>query len=161
MAGTLLVHLDRDFNGDRFLAIKSVDVFILVMIGGVASVSGAILGAIYVGSTELLIADEQIRRLSNAGGLLLLLLLSPGGLASAVYKGRDAVLRIVAQRRRIAVPSLFADYDSDAIERQQAPIAPPLEGRGLRVLPATQRYALESDLYPSARRSSDETGAST
>lgn len=154
-AGTLLVHLDRDFVGDRFLAIKSVDAFVLVMIGGVSSVSGAILGAVYVGSTELLIADEQIRRLSNAGGLLFLLVLAPGGLSSVLFKGRDAILRIVAQRRRMVVPSLFEDYDAAALERRQTAFAAPVEGRGLSALPAGQRYAGESELYPSARRSAD------
>lgn len=159
IAGTLLVHLDRDFVPDRFLAIKSVDAFIMVMIGGVSSVSGAILGAVYVGSTELLIADEQIRRLSNAGGLLFLLVLAPGGLSSVLYKSRDAVLRIVAQRRRIPVPSLFADYDPESIERRQAPLGPRLDGSGLDALPPTQRYAQRSEFYPSAKAGADTAGA--
>ena len=45
------------------------------------------------------------------------------------------MLRIVAQRRQIVVPSLFADYDAEALERKLVPLAEPSMTDGLAVLP--------------------------
>jgi hypothetical protein len=60
---------------------------------------------------------------------------------------RDSVLRIVAQRRQIVVPSLFADYDPEMLERRLVPLGEPMTGTGLAALPVTQRFALVSELY--------------
>jgi hypothetical protein len=53
------------------------------------------------------------------------------------------------------VPSLFEDADAEALQRRQTTFGPPVEGRGLQALPAAQRYALDSDLYPSTRDAAD------
>ena len=45
------------------------------------------------------------------------------------------------------VPSLFADYDPDALEARLIPLAEPITGAGLTALPGDERYALESGLY--------------
>jgi hypothetical protein len=80
-------------------------------------------------------------------GLLLLLYSFPRGLSSVFYSLRDAVLRIVAQRRHLIVPSLFADYDPRAIEKQLAPLAAPDLKAGLAALPTGLRYRRASVLY--------------
>ena len=148
LAGVLLIHQSRSTEIAALAGDKSIDAFVMVMIGGVSSVSGAVLGALYTGITGFLIADEQLRRLSNTGGLLALLFLAPGGLSSVFYAARDNILRIVATRRRIVVPSLFADYDADATAKQKVVLGPPLEGRGLEALPAERRWRLRSAMYP-------------
>jgi hypothetical protein len=38
----------------------------------------------------------------------------PGGLGDLVYRGRDALLRVIAGRRGLVVPSLVADSRSRA-----------------------------------------------
>ena len=60
---------------------------------------------------------------------------------------RDAVLRIVAQRRQMVVHSLFADYDPDALARRLIPLAEPSSGSGLGALPPDARFSLASGLY--------------
>jgi hypothetical protein len=64
---------------------------------------------------------------------------------------RDSVLRIIAQRRQIVVPSLFADYDPDALERRLIPLAAVLESAGLAALGSDARYEIDSDLYSAGR----------
>jgi branched-chain amino acid transport system permease protein len=50
----------------------------------------------------------------SAVGVLLVLTVIPGGLADLLYRGRDAVLRRVARKRRgLVVPSLVADVRTD------------------------------------------------
>ena len=73
---------------------------------------------LYFNVTRYFITSALFAGIVGSGGTLLLLYVSPGGLMSLVAKFRDACLRIVAQRRQMVVPSLFADYDPDALERR-------------------------------------------
>ena len=52
--------------------------------------------------------------LATGAGLLLVLLVFPGGLGGAFADLRDAVLRRVACRHGLTVPSLLPDEPSDA-----------------------------------------------
>jgi hypothetical protein len=52
------------------------------------------------------------RFFASGVGVLVILLVIPGGLGSVLYQLRDAFLRAVAKRRRIIVPSLVADTKS-------------------------------------------------
>ena len=83
-------------------------VFAMVVIGGMASIPGALLGALYVrGVVWFLPADWQI--LATGAGMLVVLLVFRGGLGAAFADLRDAALRRIATRRAISVPSLVAD----------------------------------------------------
>jgi hypothetical protein len=42
-------------------------------------------------------------------GLVIILMLLPGGVGSVLFRARDSVLRRLAERRGIVVPSLVAD----------------------------------------------------
>jgi branched-chain amino acid transport system permease protein len=100
------------------------------VIGGLGSLTGGILGALYSeGSFFLLPADWRL--FSSALGVLFVLLVIPGGLGSVVFRVRDEYLRWVARRRGLIVASLLADRraeDDDApaepedIEEQLAEI---------------------------------------
>jgi hypothetical protein len=87
----------------------------MVVIGGLGSIPGAIAGDLYVkGSAAFLPAELTF--FASGIGLLAVLIALPGGLASLIYRGRDGYLRWVATRRKIMVPSLFADAaDLDTI----------------------------------------------
>lgn len=148
LAGVLLAHHARAVEAGSFTAEASVQAFIVAMVGGITSVSGAILGAVYFGLTRMLVDDEKIRELSTNVGLLYLLFVAPGGLASVAYHARDSLLRIIAVRRKMLVPSLFEDIDPEAVLRRKAPLEPAIEGRGLDAVPADQRYSQPSRLYP-------------
>ena len=72
------------------------------------SLPGAVLGAVYVKGAQYFLPNDLSFFVSGAG-LLLVLLALPGGIGSLLYQARDGYLRMVATRRKIMVPSLFAD----------------------------------------------------
>ncbi|HEU5082488.1 MAG TPA: ABC transporter permease [Acidimicrobiales bacterium] len=112
MAGSLLAYQNTVFSPGGFTADKSVELFVMSVIGGVGSIAGAVLGAIYVVGLPLLpgLRDiEFVQFLTTGLGLLVLLMVLPGGLAEGVYRVRDTLLRRVADKHGIHVPSLVAD----------------------------------------------------
>jgi hypothetical protein len=80
----------------------------MVVIGGLGSLPGALLGAVYVRSADFFLPlDWQF--LATGVGLLAVLLLLPSGLGGLMADLRDGALRRVARRRGLVVPSLLAD----------------------------------------------------
>lgn len=111
IAGGLLVHLQHGVPTGQlgqYTPEQSLSVFLLAVIGGLGSVPGAVLGAVYVKGAQYLLAGPAAFLASGVGVLVLLLLL-PGGLGSLLYGARDAILRRLARRRGIVVASLVAD----------------------------------------------------
>jgi branched-chain amino acid transport system permease protein len=119
VAGVLFVHhqhtISQEIATNPFSADASLRVFAIVVIGGMASVPGAILGAIYVFAMQYYMLPEW-RFLATGVGLLAILLILPGGLGAGLAEARDAGLRWVARRRRIIVPSLLADRRDESLE---------------------------------------------
>lgn len=146
-AGAIFVHQQRGLSGESFGAGASLQVFLLAVIGGVGSVGGALLGATYFRVVEYFFSGNIVIGFLQGFVTLLILYIAPGGMISLVGRLRDAVLRIVAQRRQIIVPSFFADADPLALEKRLVPLADPLLGSGLAALPPGERYALPSELY--------------
>jgi branched-chain amino acid transport system permease protein len=112
MAGALLAYQNRAFADNAFPPERSIEIFLLTVIGGIGSLPGAMLGALYVRGLPLLpgLRDiDQISLLTTGLGLLVLLLFLPGGLAEGMFKIRDGWLRRVATKRGVLVPSLVAD----------------------------------------------------
>src|SRR5205823_14523008 len=87
------------------------EVFSMAVIGGMGSVGGALLGVF--GLRLLQGVSDAYRLLVTGTGLLVILLVLPGGLGQAVVMVRDRLLRLVAERRGIVVPSLVADPGAD------------------------------------------------
>ena len=82
-------------------------VFSMAVIGGLGSISGALMGVALI---EVLSYSFPKYQLVFTGvGLLLVLLFLPGGLAAGVQSIRDRLLKVIAVRRGILVPSLVAD----------------------------------------------------
>jgi branched-chain amino acid transport system permease protein len=146
-AGAIFAHQQRGLNADSFVATASIDIFVLAVLGGIGSVNGALLGSLYFNAARYFVTDPLFSGFLGAGGTLLLLYAAPGGLISVVAQMRDAVLRVVAQRRQMVVPSLFADYDPEVAARRLIPLAEPATGSGLAALPPTARFSLKSGLY--------------
>jgi hypothetical protein len=86
----------------------------MVVIGGLGSLPGAILGAVYVRSVEFFIGGGWAL-LASGAGILLILLVLPGGLGAGMYRLRDETLRYIAKRRGILVPSLLADIRQEEV----------------------------------------------
>ncbi|HEX2038673.1 MAG TPA: ABC transporter permease [Acidimicrobiales bacterium] len=125
VAGGLFVHHQQGLGITVFEPAESLAVFVMVVIGGLGSIPGAIIGAIYVrGITWFLPAD--FRFFTNGAGVVLVLLMLPGGLGATLYQLRDTILRRIAARRDILVPSLVADARSTEATRQRRSTEPEL-----------------------------------
>ncbi|MBV9041883.1 MAG: ATP-binding cassette domain-containing protein [Acidimicrobiia bacterium] len=91
------------FSG--FDPLLSIEVFTAAVVGGLGSLPGAVLGAAYVELVQYSLTGAA-RLLATGGGLLVLLMLLPGGLGEVMYSLRDRLLRLFAARRGLSVPSL-------------------------------------------------------
>ena len=99
LAGGLLAGLDIEVGVNTFGPQVSLQVIAMVVIGGLGSVPGAILGALYVVGLPALFKDSATVGLLTSGvGLLILLLYLPGGLLEIVHRIRDWFLGVAARR---------------------------------------------------------------
>jgi branched-chain amino acid transport system permease protein len=122
VAGVLFVHHQTGLQvgaGNLYLPQESLRVFSMVVIGGLGSLPGVLRGATYVWGTQYFLPG-QWQFLATGAGLLLILMILPGGLGAVLYDTRDWLLRQVAKRRGIVVPSLVADV------RVEEPVPEPL-----------------------------------
>jgi branched-chain amino acid transport system permease protein len=87
----------------------NIRIFSMAVIGGLGSIPGVLLAAAYFATLEFFVASQRARLFTSGIGLLAILLLFPGGLGQIVYDVRDAILRRIARRRGLVVPSLLAD----------------------------------------------------
>lgn len=113
LAGGLLVHHQYRLQVVQYDPAQSLQAFAMAVIGGLGSVPGAILGAVFVkGSQNLLNGPWAL--LGTGAGVLVILLVLPRGLGSLVFTARDGLLRLVARRRGIVVASILADRRTDS-----------------------------------------------
>jgi len=93
-AGGLFVTLRVEVNaGATFAPDESLRLVATAIIGGLGSVAGPIVGALFVRGVPALVGDiDEIRLLTSGIGLLILLMYFPGGLMQIVYGARDLVL---------------------------------------------------------------------
>jgi branched-chain amino acid transport system permease protein len=121
LAGGLFVHHQQAFDPSSYGPIQNLAVFTMVVVGGLTSVTGALLGALFLlGTRWFLPGDWQI--LASGAGVLAVLWLAPGGLASLLFRGRDLLLGRIA-----AAHGLETAADDD-----QAPDSAPPAGHGER-----------------------------
>jgi branched-chain amino acid transport system permease protein len=120
MAGVLYVVVHQSgLRTDAFGPEVGLRIFSMVVIGGLGSLTGAVLGAAYIRGAEFFLPAGW-SAIASGAGVLALLLLVPGGLGELLYRGRDRLLRLIAARRSVVVPSLIADIGVDTPE----PVAP-------------------------------------
>jgi branched-chain amino acid transport system permease protein len=115
LAGALFVHHQQALGASFYTVDQSRKAFIMVVIGGLGSVPGAILGATFILGVNYFrdvfpsVVRPYLEFFTSGVGLIFVLLLMPGGFSQAFYGLRDRLLRLVADRRGIVVPSLVAD----------------------------------------------------
>ncbi len=158
-AGAVFVHQQRGLSRESFVSQRSLDVFVFTVLGGVGSAAGALLGALWDNLLRYFLPSNDFFRaalssLQNGGSTLIVLYVMPAGLIAGFIGIRDAWLRIIAQRRQIVVPSLFADYDPTALERRLIPLADPDANSGLAALGPGARFRLGSELHGGASSAS-------
>jgi branched-chain amino acid transport system permease protein len=114
-AGAVFVHHQQSLGISAYSVTESFEVFVMVVIGGLGTIPGALLGALFIQGVNYFtnVFPEVIRPyltfLTSGVGLVIVLLLIPGGFSQVFYDLRDRLLRKAADRRRILVPSLVAD----------------------------------------------------
>ena len=106
IGGALYVHLNQAFSLASYRAFESLNVFVASVVGGLGSPVGAVLGAAYLRGTQWFITSPDWFFLATAAGVLFVLLVVPGGLASLLVLARDAYVRwVLARRERLPTPS--------------------------------------------------------
>lgn len=129
-AGVCLAFATERFSTDTFDPAVSILVVSMVVIGGLDSITGAVLGALYlVGLPAIFGSTPTIQFLTSGLGLLAFILYLPGGMAELLHRTGDLVT-IGWERIRAGAPP------------------PPSEG------------GLEDGALPPARRPLDEAGLS-
>lgn len=114
-AGALFVHHQQALGASFYTVDQSRRAFIMVVIGGLGSIPGALLGATFIQGVDYFAGafPEAVRPylqfLTSGVGLIVVLLIIPGGFSQVFYNMRDRLLRVVAERRGIVVASLVAD----------------------------------------------------
>ncbi|MCL4423201.1 MAG: ATP-binding cassette domain-containing protein [Actinobacteria bacterium] len=106
MAGALYAIGLEGISFSGFNPEKSLVVFTMVVVGGLGSLPGALLGAIYVEGAQYFLSGAA-QLLATGAGLLALLMVAPAGLGQLVYGIRDYTLKALAKKKGLSVPSLF------------------------------------------------------
>lgn len=123
-AGCLFVHHQQAFGTTPYDPGQNLVVFTMAVIGGVASVPGALLGALYIKGSEWFLPPTW-QFLASGTGILIVLMVLPAGLGGLFVQLRDEGLRAVARRRKLIVPSLLADQaGAELAPRVTAPPSP-------------------------------------
>jgi branched-chain amino acid transport system permease protein len=133
MGGALLAQGSTSFSIAAFTTAESFNVFISAVIGGLGMLSGAFLGALYLRGTRWFINDQAWQLLSTGLGVLLVLLVLPGGLGSLWVKLRDHGVRLLTGRR----------VDDPAVLTEPDPVPEPASEPDTTSAPA--EAALEAD----------------
>lgn len=113
IAGGLFVHLSQSFDLASYGAGASLDVFTSAVVGGLGSLFGGVLGAVFLRGSQWFITAPEWRLLSSALGVLLVLLILPGGLASLVIKVRDRLVTLILGTNA-DVPTNVDDREDEA-----------------------------------------------
>jgi ABC-type branched-subunit amino acid transport system ATPase component/ABC-type branched-subunit amino acid transport system permease subunit len=147
-AGALLAGVEVQVATNAFSPAESLRVVAMTIIGGLGSIPGAVLGAVYVIGLPALIEDSPSVKLATSGiGLLVLLMYVPGGLVQLVYAARDALLgradaRLAARQAAMpSAPDVLTERPVPArptLRASEAPIV--LDGPALRVSHVTVRF---------------------
>jgi ABC-type branched-subunit amino acid transport system ATPase component/ABC-type branched-subunit amino acid transport system permease subunit len=132
LGGCLLVTLREQVTPTQaFAPEESLRVVATAVIGGLGSVAGPVIGALWVRGLPVLFSDTpQVRLFTSSIGLLILLMYFPGGLMQIMYKLRDGVLdwadRRLAQRAvEEPVPAIAKHVPTRVVDAGQLDVAVP------------------------------------
>jgi branched-chain amino acid transport system permease protein len=110
-AGALFVHHQQSLGRGAYAPEESLEMFTMVVIGGLGSIPGALLGAAYVRGIDWFL-DPDYRFLATGAGLLLVLMVLPRGLGGTLSWWRDRVALRLSPRRDRPASSVGPRRDS-------------------------------------------------
>jgi ABC-type branched-subunit amino acid transport system ATPase component/ABC-type branched-subunit amino acid transport system permease subunit len=119
------------FDFDESLRIVSVAV-----VGGIGSITGALLGTLLIIAVPLFFdGTKQVELFASGFGMLIVLLYFPSGLISIVHAARDNLLNWIARRSQWTPPVRQAGTDVASLGsgKQVQVSGPPLVTKGLSV----------------------------
>jgi len=108
IAGGLFAYNLRIYTAVSFEPGRSIEVFVMGVIGGLGSLAGGVIGALYLKGLQWFLPAQWVFFASGVGVLFVLLII-PSGIGGLLFRLRDQWLRWVAKRKQIIVPSLLAD----------------------------------------------------
>lgn len=153
-SGAVYVHQQRGLDGEVFNAFAGVTAFAAAIFGGIGSAYGAIIGTSFYEFIEYFGVDGVVGTFARNGGPIIIIFAAPAGIIGVLVGVRNSILRIVAQRRQIFVPSLFGVRAEDA-DAELVHLSELEPSAGLAALPGTAGWSMRSYLYRS--RESAET----
>ena len=106
VAGVCFALVTQRFKADAFGASQSILVVSMVIIGGLGSIKGSVLGAAYlIGLPAAFGSGPAVQFATSGIGLLVFILYLPGGLAGVVTALGDAVAAFLATPTEDALPA--------------------------------------------------------
>jgi ABC-type branched-subunit amino acid transport system ATPase component len=125
------------FTERYFLVADSLALVALVVIGGIASPMGAVLGSLWIVGLPAFFPDNTlVPLLTSSLGLLILLLYFPGGLMQIAYSARDALFAWAASKRETPSTERATETPPVLVRSARPPIVedvPALEVSGIKV----------------------------
>src|SRR4051794_26066031 len=109
VAGVCFALVEERVRADQFVPAQSLLIVAMIVVGGLGSLSGAVLGALYLIGSRVIFGDSDIAQfLTSSIGLLAFLLFLPGGLSriasGAADRGTDLIRRVGGRRYVTTVP---------------------------------------------------------
>ena len=162
LGGCLLVTLREQVTPTQaFAPEESLRVVATAVIGGLGSIAGPVIGALWVRGLPVLFSDTpQVRLFTSSIGLLILLMYFPGGLMQIMYKLRDGVLdwadrRLADRGVQEPVPAIAKRVPTRVAARERGG-CPGLVARGARRQRQLRRHSRGRQRV--ARRASGRAG---
>jgi len=115
-AGVCFAFATERFGTTTFDPTVSILVISMVVIGGLDSITGALLGALYlVGLPAVFGTTATIQILTSGVGLMAFILYLPGGMAELLHRGADLVAVGISGWRERGVPAEAVDAVAEAV----------------------------------------------
>ncbi|MDX6273365.1 MAG: hypothetical protein QOJ92_575 [Frankiales bacterium] len=142
LAGGLIAYQQHGVITETFSAGQSLRIFLFSTLGGLGAIAAPLIGGAIFTLSQLFLPAQLFRVALGFGGIALLLF-SSGGLSEIVFGVRDNLLRGLARRRKILVPSLLADERDQGTGPVRLDIKPNTVGRGGGTVFIPPRYRLD------------------
>jgi branched-chain amino acid transport system permease protein len=119
LAGAVFVHHQQALGQQPYAPDQNLAVFTMVIVGGITSPAGAVIGALYLQGVRWFLPTDW-QPLASGAGVMLVLLIVPGGLGSLLYRLRDRWLSWVARRHGVDAPGFRGAAEPAPVEEEPA-----------------------------------------